>query len=204
MTTTQSFGQGRPADFPVESMLAELELIADRLRHGIPDPAKPSHRWSLTAFSLFAAARIRSKDKLPPVESGRGGSGVGDPTYGDAKALVEDKDADLRAWQDLRVDVELMLTYGRHAVGILDEATPAQQRPDKPEPGCRVCSRPGKPETVHASDRCRWCWDFWRFWGLDATETILKLRRAGKTITQNVVREHMGEELDELAKVRAG
>ncbi len=196
MSEPQSFGMGRSVDFPVEAMLAELESIADRLRHGIPDPSKPSRRWSLTAFSLFAAARVRSRDKLPQVESGRGGSGHGDPTYGDAKARVDDKDADLMAWHDLRMDVQTMLTYGRHAVELLDKATPAQQRPDRPNLDCcRVCSRPNDEPAIYRSERCRWCWDFWILWKVDVPESILKLRRQGKRITENIIRTVLDEEL---------
>ncbi len=188
MSEPQSFGTGRSVDFPVESMLAELESIADRLRHGIPDPNKPHRRWSLTAFSLFANARIRSRDKLPQVASGRGGSGHGDPTYGDVKARVDDKDPDLRAWHDLHTDVQLMLTYGRHAVELLDRATPAQQRPDRIEPCCRVCSRPEKPEPIYRAERCQWCYRFWLDWKVDAPERILKLRRQGKPVSENAIR----------------
>lgn len=187
----QSFGTGRSADYPVESMLAELESITDRLRHGIPDPTKPARRWSLTAFTLFAAARIRSRDKLPRVESGRGGNGHGDPTYGDAAALVVDNDPDRKAWLELRTDVEVMLTHGRHAVGVLDKATPAQQRPDKIEPCCRVCG----DKTLYRSERCRWCYDRWCEYGVDMPERIVRWHKAGKATPPSLIRAELGEEL---------
>jgi hypothetical protein len=188
----QSFGTGRSVDFPVESMLAELESISDRLRHGIPDPTKPARRWSLTAFTLFAAARIRSRDKLPPRQFGRGIGGHGDPTYGDAKmGMDEHLDPDLRAWEDLRNDVQLMLNYGRHAVGVLDKATPAQQRPDKLEPCCRVCG----DKVLYSGERCRWCYDFWILWKVDAPKRVLSWRRSGKRITSTMVQAELAEEM---------
>lgn len=199
MSEPQSFGQGRPVDWPVESMLAELESLADRLRHGIPDPAKPARRWSLTAFSLYAAARVRSRDKLPGPERGRGAiGGHGDPTCSEASARVEDNDADLKHWHDLRADVEVMLTYGRHAVGLLDKATPAQQHPDRPETGkCRVCGEGpiyrGKPADI--SERCRWCYDRWIEWGVDMPERIVRWHKQGKTITPAMIRAELGEQV---------
>jgi hypothetical protein len=195
----QSFGHGRPVDWPVESMLAELESIADRLRHGIPDPAKPSRRWSLTAFSLFAAARVRSRDKLPAPERGRGSAGGhGDPTYSETSARVADNDADLKAWHEWRTDVQLMLNYGRHAVELLDKATPAQQRPDRPETGrCRVCGEGpiyrGRPEDV--SERCRWCYDRWIEFGQDMPQRIVKWHKQGKRVTSTMIRAELAEEM---------
>lgn len=187
-----------PTHGQLTEMLDELRGAIDDLRLGILDRSKPNgRRWSLTVFELLDRARVRRRDKLVPAERPRARA-YGDPTVGDAIERVTDEDPDLRAWRSLLIDLQTMLTYGRHAVGTLATATPAQQRPDRIEVGCRVCSRPGKPEPVYRSERCRWCYDFWRQWSCDGVSVdvppaILRARREGKRITYAMIEAELND-----------
>ena len=179
----------------VEGMIAELRSIADAMELGLLDPER-KRRWSLTAFDLLSRAAIRRRHKVGerPGTQRRGGEEGGlwysDPAGSEATSLVggDSHDPDLKAWKDWLQDVEVMLTYGRHALTLQDKATPDQQRPDKLEPCCRVCSRPKKPEPIYRAERCQWCYRFWLDWKVDAPEPILKLRRVGKVVTENAIR----------------
>ena len=139
---------------------------------------------------------MRSRDKLPVPDRGRRDvGGYGDPTQTQAFARVEDNDEDLNHWREFLMDLQVGLTYFRRLPTTLAKATPAQQHPDRPEFGCRVCSRPGKPEPIYRAERCRWCYDFWLLWRADVPEPILKLRREGKRITEQAIRLELDEEL---------
>jgi hypothetical protein len=111
------------------------------------------------------------------------------PTPAQAMAVSEER----KAWDEWLMDIQVAMTYLRHAIVVQAKATPAQQHPDMPEFGCRVCSRPGKPEPIYRSERCR-CQDFWILWKVDAPEPLIKLRREGKRITENVIRNVLDEE----------
>jgi len=191
-----SFG-GKPLDWELRDSIAEARGILDDLELGILDRSRPDgKRWSLTAYDLFNRARVRSRDKLPQPDSGRRAlGGHSDPTSTEAAARVEDKDEDLKHWRDLQLELRVAMVYLRKLAPILAEATPAQQHPDRIEVGCRICSRPGKPEPIYRAERCRWCYDFWLLWKTDVPEAILKLRRAGKRITEQAIRAELEEVL---------
>lgn len=182
----------RPDRHQVEGMIDELRSIADAMELGLLDPER-KQRWSLTAFDLLARAAIRRRHKVAVERTQRRGRGYADPTSAVATEALDDDDPELKAWRDWLTDVEVMLTYGRHALMLQDRSTPAQQRPDKPEPGCRVCSRPGKPEPIYRAERCQWCYRFWLDWKVDAPEPILKLRRQGKPVSENAIRSAIEE-----------
>lgn len=194
VTEPASFG-GKPLDWELRDAIAEARGILDDMELGILDRSRPDgKRWSLSAYDLFNRARVRSRDKLPQPDRGRRAIGVhGDPTASEAGTRVEDNDEDLKHWHALQLELRVAMGYLRRVTPILAEATPAQQHPDRIEVGCRICSRPGKPEPVYrgtasASERCRWCYDFWTQWGVDAPAAILKLRRDGKRITEQLIR----------------
>jgi hypothetical protein len=84
-----------------------------------------------------------------------------------------------------------MLNYGRHAVELLDKATPAQQRPDKIEPCCRVCG----DKAIYFSERCRWCYDRWIEWGVDMPKRIVRWHKEGRRVTSTMIRAELAEEL---------
>ena len=187
----------RPDEHQLRDAITEVRGILDDLELGILDRSKPDgKRWSLTAFDLLARARVRSRDKLPVPDRGRRSlGGHGDPTATQAAARVEDNDEDLHHWREFLMDLQVGLTYFRRLPTTLAKATPAQQHPDRPEFGCRVCSRPGKPEPIYRAERCRWCYDFWLLWKADVPAAILKLRREGKRITEQLIRLELDEEL---------
>lgn len=179
----------------LRGLIAEMRALADDFELGILDRSRPDgKRWSLTAEQLMARAKAAARAE----KSGGGGT----PSYGadgsrngptPAQAMTVSEER--KAWDEWLMDVQVAMTYLRRAVVVLDKATPAQQHPDRPEFGCRVCSRPGKPELIYRSDRCRWCYDFWILWKVDAPAAILKLRREGKRITENLIRRELDEEL---------
>lgn len=191
----------RPDERQLRELLAELDSIRADIELGILDRSKPDgKRWSLTAFDLMARARMRNRDGFPP--SNGDGSGRATKKGGDygggtvpSLALAGDTDVDRQHWDRLLVRLQLMLVNGRHAVRELAEATPAQRHPDRPEFGCRICSRPGKPEPIYRAERCRWCYDFWLMWKVDVPDAILKLRREGRRITEQAIRAELDEEM---------
>lgn len=188
----------RPDRRQLEELVAELRWLADVFELGLADDE--GKRWSYTMFDLMARAQVAKRDGFPMSRDGSGGGRGGfapdgsrpGPVPGMATAA---EDEDRQRWWSLLTDLQVMVTYGRHACTVLAKATPAQRHPDRPEFGCRICSRPGKPEPIYASERCRWCWDFWRLWKVDAPVPILKLRREGKRITENVIRAELAEEM---------
>ncbi len=190
MTATASFG-GKPLDWELRDTIAEARGILDDMELGILDRSRPDgKRWSLSAYDLFNRARVRSRDKLPQPDRGRRAlGGHGDPTASEAGTRVEDNDPDLRHWHALQLELRVAMGYLRRLAPILAAATPAQQHPDRPEFGCRVCSKPGKPEPIYRAERCQWCYRFWLDWKVDAPEPILKLRREQKPITINLIRQ---------------
>ena len=153
----------RPDERQLRELLSELDSIRADIELGILDRSKPDgKRWSLSAFDLMARARLRTRDGFPASNGGGGGGASkkgGD--YGGgvvpSLALAGDTNTDRQHWDRLLLRLQLMLTTGRHAVQELAAATPAQRHPDRPEFGCRVCSRPGKPEPIYRAERCRWC-----------------------------------------------
>lgn len=187
----------RPDEHQLREAIAEVRNICDDLELGVLDRSKPDgKRWSLTAFDLYKRARVRSRNKLPAPDRGRRAvGGHGDPTATQAAARVEDNDEDLKLWRALLMDFEVARTYLRRLPVYLAKATPAQQHPDRPEFGCRVCSRPGKPEPIYRAERCEWCYRFWLLWKADVPQAILKLRREGKRITEQAIRLELDEEL---------
>lgn len=191
----------RPDERQLRELLAELDSIRADIELGILDRSKPDgKRWSLSAFDLMARARLRTRDGFPASNGGGGGGASkkgGD--YGGgvvpSLALAGDTNTDRQHWDRLLLRLQLMLTNGRHAVQELAAATPAQRHPDRPEFGCRICSRPGKPEPIYRAERCEWCYRFWLLWKADAPDAILKLRREGKRITEQAIRLELGEEM---------
>lgn len=178
----------RPDFRQLREMLAELRSAADDFEFGILDRSKPDgKRWSLTAEQLMerakAATRAEKSGGGGTPSYGRDGSRNG-PTPAQAMTVSEER----RQWNEWNLDVQVAVTYLRRAVDLLAAATPAQQHPDRPELGCRVCSRPGKPEPIYRAERCQWCYRFWLDWKVDVPEPILKLRREGKPVTENAIR----------------
>jgi hypothetical protein len=57
------------------------------------------------------------------------------------------------------------------------------------EPRCASCARINEWATVHRSERCRWCYDFWLRWRRDPPIELLRDRRDGKRITSHMERE---------------
>lgn len=187
-------GSGRADERHLAQVMAEMRALADDFEFGILDRSRSDgKRWSVTAVQLMAMA------KSPMRSTGGGGSGphyAADgsrpgPTPGQALVPSEDR----RRWDEWLTDVQTGLAHLRRANDILARATPAQQHPDHPEEGCRVCSRPGKPEPIYRAERCRWCYDFWILWKVDPPHSLLKLRRQGGRITENVIRKVLDEEL---------
>ncbi len=181
----------RPDETQLRNAIDEMRGVLDDLELGILDRSKPGgKRWSLTVYELLARARVRSKDKLPGPERGRGAiGGHGDPTCSEAASRVEDHDEDLRHWHELLTDLEVARTYLRRLPAHLRAATPAQQHPDRPNlECCRVCSRKGDEPAIYRAERCQWCYRFWLDWKVDAPEPILKLRREGKPVSENAIR----------------
>jgi hypothetical protein len=184
---------------PDEHQLALLldgvdELVVD-LRMGILDRSRPDgKRWSLTAEQLLSRARAHPRETVTTDrDAGVRGSGPPDPTMRQATTVDS---AEMVALKELLAGVHTATHALGQAVKALDKATPEQQRPDRPDLNCcRVCSRPGKPEPIYASERCQWCWRFWRLWGVDVPGSILKLRREGRPISENVIRKVLDEEL---------
>lgn len=190
----------RPDERQLRELLAELDSIRADIELGILDRSKPDgKRWSLSAFDLMARARLRTRDGFPPSTSGGSGGTKKGGDYGGgvvpSLALAGDTNEDRQHWDRLLLRLQLMLTNGRHAVQELAAATPAQRHPDRPEFGCRVCSRPGKPEPIYRAERCEWCYRFWLLWKADAPPAILKLRREGKRITEQAIRLELDEEM---------
>jgi hypothetical protein len=191
-------GEGRVTPQPdarqLHEVFAEIRALTEDFERGILDRSRPDgKRWSLTAEQLMARAKTATKTERA------GGSAT--PNYGadgsrngptPAQALTVSQER--RTWDDFLLDVQTGLAYLRRANDKLAAATPAQQHPDRPEFGCRVCSRPGKPEPVYRAERCRWCYDFWLLWKADVPALILKLRREGKRITEQVIRMELDEE----------
>jgi hypothetical protein len=172
----------------LRGLIAELRSLADDFELGILDRSKPDgKRWSLTAEQLMgrakAAARAEKSGGGGTPSYGADGSRNG-PTPAQAMTVSEER----KAWDEWLMDVQVAMTYLRRAIVVLDKATPAQQHPDRPEFGCRVCSRPGKPELIYRAERCQWCYRFWLDWKVDVPEPILKLRREGKPVTENAIR----------------
>lgn len=188
----------RPDERQLDELLCEIESVVDRLRHGSVDPNRDGKRWSLTAFQLLARARMKTRDGFPS-STGNGGGGAskkgGD--YGGgvvpSLALAGDTNEDRRHWDNLLLDLQVAMTYLRRLPAHIEKATPAHQHPDRPEDGCRICSRPGKPEPIYRAERCEWCYRFWLLWRADAPEPILKLRREGKRITEQAIRLELEE-----------
>lgn len=195
---TAHFGGGHPASGERELLrdrIAELRATADFLELGLVDHGRPDgKRWSVTAFDLLERARVRSRDKLVRDRGGRrGAGGPPDPTGSEAAERVEDNDEDLVRWRELLMDLDVAVTYLRRLPKVLADATPAQQHPDRLEVGCRVCSRPGKPEPIYRSERCQWCYRFWLDWKVDVPPAILKKRREGRTVTEQMIRAELEE-----------
>ena len=55
------------------------------------------------------------------------------------------------------------------------------------EPGCANHNRHGHWEPIHTNGRCRWCYDFWLNFGLDAPAQLIQARAEGRRITQPMV-----------------
>ena len=191
----------RPDERQLEQLLAGCAEAVDDLRLGILDRSRPNgKRWSLTAEQLLARARSHPRETVTVDRAGGGrGSGPPDPTMRQATTVDS---AEMVALKELLAGVHTATAALGQAVKALDKATPEQQRPDRPNlDACRVCTRPGvEPEPVYRSERCRWCYDFWCRWShdgisVDVPESILKLRRQGKRITENVIRKVLDEEL---------
>lgn len=189
----------RDSTRPDERQLADLlngvdELVSD-LRLGILDRSRLNgKRWSLTAEQLLSRARARPRETVTVDKAGGGRpSGPPDPTM--SQAITVDS-LEMRMLKQLLAGVHAATQDLGQAVKALDEATPEQQRPDRPDLNCcRVCSRPGKPEAIYASERCQWCWRFWKLWGVDVPDSILKLRREGRQISENLIRKVLDEEM---------
>lgn len=190
----------RPDERQLDELLCEVESVVDRLRHGSADPNRDGKRWSLTAFQLLARARLRTRDGFPASNGGRGsGASKKGGDYGGgvvpSLALAPDTNEDRKHWDNLLLDLQVAMTYLRRLPAHIEKATPAHQHPDRAEDGCRVCSRPGKPEPIYRAERCEWCYRFWLLWKADAPPAILKLRREGKRITEQAIRLELNEEL---------
>lgn len=190
----------RPDERQLDELLCEIESVVDRLRHGSVDPNRDGKRWSLTAFQLLSRARMKTRDGFPASNGGGGGGASkkgGD--YGGgvvpSLALAGDTNEDRKHWDNLLLDLQVAMTYLRRLPAYIEKATPAHQHPDRLVEACRVCSRPGKPEPIYRAERCRWCYDFWLLWKADVPAGILKLRREGKRITEQLIRLELDEEL---------
>lgn len=191
----------RPDERQLADLLGGIVELVDDLRLGILDRSRPNgKRWSLTAEQLLSRARSRPRETVTVDKAGGGRpSGPPDPTM--SQAITVDS-LEMRMLKQLLAGVHAATQDLGQAVKALDEATPEQQRPDRPALDCcRVCTRPGvEPEPVYRSDRCRWCYEFWLRWShdgvsVDPPESILKLRRQGKRITENLIRKVLDEEL---------
>jgi hypothetical protein len=184
----------RPDERQLEQLLDGIDEAVLDLRLGILDRSRPDgKRWSLSAEQLLSRARARPRETVTVDKAGGGRtSGPPDPTM--TQAITVDS-AEMKALKELLEGVHTATHALGQAVKALDKATPEQQRPDRPELGCRVCSRPGKPEPIYRAERCRWCYDFWLLWKVDAPDSLLKLRREGKRITENLIRKVVDEEL---------
>lgn len=185
----------RPDERQLADLLAGVDELVTDLRLGILDRSRPGgKRWSLTAEQLLSRARARPRETVTVDKAGGGRpSGPPDPTM--SQAITVDS-LEMRMLKQLLAGVHAATQDLGQAVKALDEATPEQQRPDRPDLNCcRVCSRPGKPEPTYASERCQWCWRFWKLWGVDVPESILKLRREGRPISENAIRKVLDEEL---------
>lgn len=185
----------RPDERQLVSLLDGVDELLLDLRMGILDRSRPNgKRWSLTAEQLLSRAAARPRETVVVEHAGGGRpSGPPDPTM--SQAITVDS-LEMRSLTKLLEGVHAATKHLGYAVKALDEATPEQQRPDRPDLNCcRVCSRPGKPEAVYASERCQWCWRFWRLWGVDVPDPILKLRREGRQISENAIRMVLEEEM---------
>jgi hypothetical protein len=183
-----------PDRVQLAGLIAELRSILDDLEEGIVDRSRPDgRRWSVTAYQLIALARAKKPDGFPPPSSGEGGGSTGGSHGGGPVPMLvmaNLNDADRKAAEDLVLNVQIMASYGRHAVKVIDKATPENQRPDRPMLDCcRICSRPGKPEPIYRSERCQWCYRFWLEWKVDVPPSILKLRREGRAIYDRDIRD---------------
>lgn len=194
----------RPDERQLRDAIDEARAILDDMELGVLDRSRPDgRRWSLSAFELRERASIRTRDGFPPANGGGSGGQTkkgGDYGGGVVPALAlapgEGRSEDRQHWDRFLLDLQCGLVYLRRTIDDLVKATPAQRHPDRPNlTCCRVCSRPNDEPVIYRSERCRWCWEFWRLWGVDAPEPILKLRREGRRITENIIRAELAEEL---------
>lgn len=183
-----------PDAHQLRNLLDEIRAIVDDFERGILDRSKPDgRRWSLTAEQLMARAKASPRGVT-------GGASGRTPRYasdgsrpGSTPALALSVSEERKVWDEWLIDVQVALTYLRHAIDIQAKATPAQQHPDRLEVGCRVCSRPGKPEPIYRAERCEWCYRFWLLWKADVPEAILRRRRQGQSITEQMIRAELDE-----------
>ncbi len=184
----------RPDRVQFLALLDALASDVEDLRHGLPDRARDNgKRWSLTAEQLFDRAMARPRETVPASDGRRP---VGSHSAPTETAAVTFDSAEMVALRQLVTHIRSALGYLDDAAKVLDRATPENQRPDRPVLDCcRVCSRPGKPEPIYRSERCRWCYDFWLMWRNDVPEPILKMRREGRRISESDIRTELDIEL---------
>lgn len=187
----------RPDERQLDDLLCEIESVVDRLRHGSADPARGGKRWSLTAFQLLARARVKTRDGFPASNGGGGGASKKGGDYGGgvvpSLALAGDTNEDRKHWDNLLLDLQVAMTYLRRLPAHIEQATPAQQHPDRLVEACRVCGDPDEP--IYRSERCRWDYDRWLEFGVDMPERIVRWRRQGKRITSTMIRAELDEEM---------
>ncbi len=118
--------------------------------------------------------------------------GVSDPVGDLAAAVV---DGDLR--DELRLeragideDVEEIGLALERLRKRLVRATETASRSKAP-PECRLCAVELRSTVIYASERCRWHYDFWREWGVDAARGLTVLHLQDRRIsTARILEEH--------------
>lgn len=81
-----------------------------------------------------------------------------------------------------------LLKEAHRADGARDRALAPDKKASTAPPGCRVHEGYDLGwEPVHASERCRWCYDFQRVQGLDPPMQLLEARSKGRRISEAMV-----------------
>ena len=184
----------RPDRAQFLGLLESLQADIDDLRGGILDRSRANgKRWSLTAEQLFDRAMARPRETVVQAGGGRPSGSHSAPT--ESAAITVDS-AEMVALREFVTHVRTALLCLDDAAKVLDRSTPDNQRPDRPNLDCcRVCSRPNDEPPIYRAERCQWCYRFWLDWKVDAPEPILKLRRQGKPISENAIRQVLDEAL---------